>query len=82
MAIERNSYTDDLMTDIMYEESKDAPVVYDLDKKYLDYVAFLLKKVKQRIVVDIQELSNEYRLSDEMVEDILMSSLSGGDDDD
>lgn len=70
------------MTDIMQEESKTAPIVYDLDKKYLDYVAFLLQKIKSRIIKDIQELSDAYVLSSDMIEDILMSNLSESDDND
>lgn len=79
-SVARATYTEELMTDIMYEENKSAPVVYGLSDEYLDYVAYLLQKIKTQIIRDIQELSDEYSLSDEMVEDILMSGLIQSED--
>lgn len=79
-SVDRVTYSEELLTDIMYEENKTAPVVYGLSDEYLDYVAYLLQRIKTQIVKDIQELSDEYNMSDEMVEDILMSGLAQSED--
>lgn len=80
--VEHLTFNEEVMSDIVYEEGKDAPVVFDLDDKYLDYVAYILQKIKKQIITDIQELSNEYGLSEEMITDIMMSELNNDGEDD
>lgn len=69
---------DSLVSQIIEEESETAGVVYDLDESYLDYVIVTVQKVKKSIANDIKELINEYVLPDQLVEDMLMSGLSKG----
>ena len=64
----------------MIDESVTAPVVYDLDKKYIDYIAFMMQKIKKLIIEDIKELSKTYDLPDNMIEDILMSQADTKED--
>lgn len=80
--IEHKTFDEDVMSDMMKEESLNAPITYDLDDSYLDYVSYILQRVKYRMISDIGELSNEYSMTDEMVEDILMLGLSSEGDDD
>ena len=55
---------------VITEETKTAPIVYDLDSEYLDYVALTVQKVKATLINDIKELSDEYQYSDELLEDL------------
>ena len=80
--IEHKTFDEDVMSDMMKEESLNAPITYDLDDSYLDYISYILQRVKYRMISDIGELSNEYSMTDEMVEDILMLGLSSEGDDD
>lgn len=65
---------------IMVEETASAPVVYDLDNKYLDYIAITLQKVKTIMIKDIRELSAEYTYPDDMLEDMFMLEANFGED--
>lgn len=71
----------ELMDSFMADENRTAPIVYDLSEEYLDYVALTIQKIKVSIINDIREMSHAYDLSDEMVEDILMSGLVTSEDD-
>ena len=71
----KNNY-EDLLTAAMLEETADAPIAFNLPEKYLDYVAVVLQQVKQEIIKDIRDLISEYSVSDDLIEDILMTSLS------
>lgn len=64
----------------MVEETASAPVVYDLDSKYLDYIAITLQKVKTIMIKDIRELSAEYTYPDDMLEDMFMLEANFGED--
>lgn len=66
---------EETMSDILCDETSSAPVVYDLDDEYIEYVAFLLQKVKIEITNNLKEVLHEYALSDEVVQDILMAEL-------
>lgn len=79
-AKEHLTYNEDMMSDIMYDENKTAAVAYNLEPVYVDYVAYLLQKIKARIITDITELSDEYSISDDMIEDIIMAGWSVGDE--
>ena len=67
---------EELIERIMWDETATAPVAYDLDNSYLDYVALVVQQVKKELIRDIEELNQEYTLSDDLVEDVLMSCLS------
>jgi hypothetical protein len=71
----KSNYSD-ILCDIVSEETKTAPIVYDLDEEYLDYISVMVQKVKMRIIEDIHELSSQYEFSEDMLEDILMSGLN------
>lgn len=75
----KNNY-DDILSNILIEENNSAAVVYDLDDEYLDYVAFLLQKIKIKIIKDIKEFSDEYNLPDDMIADILSADLTNMED--
>ena len=64
----------DLIESFLEEETKNAPILYDLDDEYLDYIALTTQKAKIELVKDIAEITSYYNLTDEMVIDILMSS--------
>lgn len=66
---------EETISDILCDETSSAPVVYDLDDEYIEYVAFLLQKVKIEITNNLKEVLHEYALSDEVVQDILMAEL-------
>ena len=75
----KNNY-DDILSNILIEENNSAAIVYDLDDEYLDYVAFLLQKIKIKIIKDIKEFSDEYNLPDDMIADILSADLTNMED--
>ena len=75
----KNNY-DDILSNILIEENNSAAIVYDLDDEYLDYVAFLLQKIKIKIIKDIKEFSDEYNLPDDMIADILSADLANMED--
>ena len=58
------------------ENTLNAPIIYDLDEEYYNVVAVYLQKFKKEIAKDIQEINEEYSLSDEVIEDIIMYNLS------
>ena len=58
------------------ENTQSAPVTYDLEEEYYNVVAVYLQKFKKEIAKDIQEINEEYSLSDEVMEDIIMYNLS------
>lgn len=67
----------DLLDDLIADETRTAPIVYDLDKEYLDYVAVVLQKVKIQMIKDIRDINNDYSYSEEMLQDVFMSELEG-----
>lgn len=73
---------DDWLEKTILEESKTAPVVYDLEPEYLDYIAVMLQKIKATIIKDIRELSAYYTYPDEMLEDLFMLETNFGTEDD
>ena len=75
----RDNY-EDLITSIMNQETMDAPVVYNLEPKWLDYVAVLIQEIKGKIIADINEICRVYTLSNKMVEDVLLVSSLGESD--
>ena len=66
-----------LLDDLIADETRTAPIVYDLDKEYLDYVAVVLQKVKIQMIKDIRDINNDYSYSEEMLQDVFMSELEG-----
>ena len=64
-----------LLTTFMLEETKNAPIAYDLDSIWIDYIAVITQRIKTRLINDITELRQSYEFSDELVEDVLMSSM-------
>lgn len=65
---------------IIAEETATAPVVYDLNSEYLDYIALTLQKIKTTMINDIRELSAEYAYSDDMLEDMFMLEANFGEE--
>lgn len=68
---------EDIITECMVEETDLAPIAYDLEDKYKDYIAFLLQKVKSTIIKDIKFLASNYQVSDDLIEDVLLSNAYG-----
>lgn len=64
----------------MEDETKTAPIVYNLDEKWIDYISVLLQQIKDTIVSDVNEICDMYVLSDKMVEDVLLVSSLGEND--
>lgn len=69
------------MTSYIDRENLNSIVAYDLDDTWLDYLSILLQYIKKRMVSDINGICNMYTLSDDMVEDVLLSSSLGEDND-
>ena len=72
---------DDTLAQIIQEEADSAPIVYDLDSEYLDYIAVLVQKIKIGMIHDIRELAEVYDCPDDMMEDILMTEANFGEED-
>lgn len=67
---------DNMITDMMYEESVNAPIAWHLDKGMEDYVGVLVNKIKKLIIRGVRDLIQSYDLSEDIIKDILMSPLS------
>lgn len=65
---------EELYSSCIEDETVTAPIVYDLDSSYLDYVAMILQKIKSTIITDINEFSSYYDVSDDMIGDVLSYS--------
>lgn len=57
------------------EENINAPVAYNLDEEYLDYVAFISRKIQIKILKGINEIGRDYQLDENNMVDILLSSF-------
>lgn len=73
----KNNY-EDMVHIFMLEESIDSAIAFNLPDEYADYIYVILQKVKQDIVKDIKNISSDYALSDEFIEDLIMSNLCEG----
>lgn len=58
------------------EENINAPVAYNLDDEYLDYVAFISKKIQLKLLKGINEIGKSYELDENNMVDILLSSFT------
>lgn len=75
----RDNY-EDLITNIMSQETSSAPIAYNLNERWVDYIAVLMQQIKGKIVADINEICRTYTLSNKMVEDVLLVSSLGESD--
>lgn len=75
----RDDY-ENLLPDFMEDETRTAPIVYNLDNEWIDYISVLLQQIKTTIASDINEICDMYVLSDKMVEDVLLVSSLGEND--
>lgn len=66
---------EDLLYSFIEDETMSAPIAYDLDSEYIDYIAVMLQKVKKIICSDIKELSYDYNECDLLLESILSSNI-------
>lgn len=71
---------DNLLEDMYYEENINAPVVWHLDKSMTSYIAVLCNKLKDILAFDIREICKSHELSEEVIQDILMLSVTDKDD--
>ena len=70
----QNNY-DEVFAQILEEENVTSPTVIGLNERYVDYVSVVAQRIKQQMVKDINELIREYTVSDQMVEDMLMTNV-------
>ena len=73
---------EELAESMLYEEAKNAPIVYHLDKGMRDYICVLTNKIKKLVARDIRDLCKAYEPTDNIIEDILMAPISEMNDED
>lgn len=73
---------EELAESMLYEEAKNAPIVYHLDKGMRDYICVLTNKIKKIMAKDIRDLCKAYEPTDNIIEDILMAPISEMNDED
>ena len=62
------------------EESLSAPIAYNLDEEYFEYVAFISRKIQLKVIKGLNEIGKEYELSEDNMVDILLSSFKNNSD--
>lgn len=67
---------DDILCKLLEEERIGADTVFHLDKNLLNYVHVITNEIKKLLSKDISELTNEYIISDDMMQDLLMYPIS------
>ena len=68
--IYKNNY-ENLLHRYMKEELEFSPTLYNLDRSYLDYVAFIAQKIRLNLIKNIKNLISDYDLPEYMLEDII-----------
>ena len=67
----------DVLNNVLVSESETAPINYNLDLIYKNYIKLLVQKIKIMMSEDIKSLVNDYNISDVDVDEILLlGSLS------
>lgn len=66
---------EEMLNSIYKIEQETAPVLWHLDKDFLDYVRILLIRVQEQIIYDIQELQHYQIPSEDFITEILMQPL-------
>ena len=66
---------EEMLNSIYKIEQETAPVLWHLDKNFLDYVRILLIRVQEQIIYDIQELQHYQIPSEDFITEILMQPL-------
>ena len=74
--------SEDLLARFVQIEADRAVLLYDLSDDYYDYVAYLVQRVKSLMIKDIKFLQSNYVISDTMIEDVMLSNIFKGEDDD
>lgn len=62
---------EEILTNVMQEEAKLAPVVYNLPGSYLTYVTFIARKVRLNLAKEIGELIDNYSLPEDVIQDAI-----------
>lgn len=62
------------------EESLSAPIAYNLDEEYFEYVAFISRKIQLKVIKGLNEIGKGYELSEDNMVDILLSSFKNNSD--
>lgn len=75
----KNNY-EDILTECMIDETTNAVIPFNVADEYYDYIFVIVQQLKQQIVKDIKDISAEYILSDDFIEDVLMSNLNNDGD--
>lgn len=66
---------DNLLDQIYYEEMSDDVVLYHVDSTLANYVLTLVARIKKEIVKDLRDIIGQHEPSDQVVRDIMMSSI-------
>ena len=67
--------SDKTLESIYYEESSNALTVWNLDESMSTFISVLVNKIKRIIAKEIRDIINYYQPSEELIKDILFSSI-------
>ena len=71
----KKSINDNFINKIYEEESKDDVVIYHLDSTMGNYIDTLVKRCKKSIAKDLSYIIDSYKLSDDIITEMLMQPL-------
>ena len=74
--IEKNTITDEQLLDIYREQKSNCVILWHLDEKYKDYVQVLTNKAKSEFARNVTDSESKYVLSDDVLENVLMTGYS------